>query len=203
MSDWAYLGHPRLEQIADRQGVSIEYMPVDLPYIYSRTGGILLSQRSKERQDYRFFEMKQFREQLGIPLNLEPKHFPVSADLASCVTIAAKQRKLALARLVPAMLRAVWAEDRDVSDPGTVAAVATEAGFDGEVLVRAASTDDVKAEYRRYTEEAIGRGVFGSPFYFFEDERFWGQDRLEHLERVIEKVQWEEKRATVGSQAGR
>ena len=61
----------------------------------------------------------------------------------------------------------------------------------------------VKAEYRRYTEEAIGRGVFGSPFYFFEDERFWGQDRLEHLERVIEKVQWEEKRATVGSQAGR
>jgi len=119
MSDWAYFGHPRLEQIADRQGVSIDYMPVDLTHVYTRTGGILLPLRAKERQDYRFFELKRFREQLGIPLNLEPKFFPVSGDLASCVTIAAKRRGLPLARLVPAMMRAVWAEDRDVSDAGT------------------------------------------------------------------------------------
>jgi 2-hydroxychromene-2-carboxylate isomerase len=178
MSNWAYLGHPRLEQLADRQSVSIDYMPVDLPYVYTRTGGILLHLRAKERQDYRIFELKRFREQLGIPLNLEPRFFPVSGDLASCVTIAAKRRALPLARLVPAMMRAVWAEDRDVSDPETVVAVATEAGCDGRPLVRDAGTDDVKAEYRRYTEEAIGRGVFGSPFYFFEGERFWGQDRL-------------------------
>ena len=203
MSDWAYFGHPRLEQIADRQGVSIDYMPVDLPYVYTRTGGVLLPQRAKERQDYRFFELRRFREQLGIPLNLEPKFFPVSGDLASCVTIAAKRRGLPLARLVPAMMRAVWAEDRDVSDPGTVAAVATEAGFDGGALVRDAAGDDVRAEYRRYTDEAIGRGVFGSPFYFFEGERFWGQDRLEHLERAIEKARWEKRRAAAGTEAGR
>src|SRR5712672_3321888 len=122
MSDWAYFGHPRLEQLADRQGVSIDYMPVDLPYVYTRTGGILLPLRAKERQDYRVFELKRFREQLGIPLNLEPKFFPVSGDLASCVTIAAKRRGLPLARLVPAMMRAVWAEDRDVSDAETAAA---------------------------------------------------------------------------------
>jgi 2-hydroxychromene-2-carboxylate isomerase len=162
MSDWAYFGHPCLEQIADRQGVSIDYMPVDLPYVYTRTGGILLPLRAKERQDYRFFELKRFREQLGISLNLEPKFFPVSGDLASCVTIAAKRRALPLARLVPAMMRAVWTEDRDVSDAETVAAVATEVGFD-----------------------------------FFEGERFWGQDRLEHLERAIEKARWEKRRATM------
>jgi 2-hydroxychromene-2-carboxylate isomerase len=78
-----------------------------------------------------------------------------------------------------------------------VAAVATEVGLDGEALVRDAAADDVKAEYRRYTDEAIGRGVFGSPFYFFEGERFWGQDRLEHLERAIEKARWEKRRATM------
>jgi 2-hydroxychromene-2-carboxylate isomerase len=201
MSDWAYFGHPRLEQMADRQGVSIDYMPVDLPYIYTRTGGILLHQRAKERQDYRLFELKRFRELLGIPLNLEPKFFPVSGDLASCVTIAAKRRGLALGRLVPAMMRAVWAEDRDVSDPATVAAVATEVGFDGKELVQAAAAGDIKAEYRRYTEEAIGRGVFGSPFYFFETERFWGQDRLEHLERAIEKSRWAKASASGQSKA--
>ena len=70
-----------------------------------------------------------------------------------------------------------------------MAAVASKAGCDG----RDAAGDDVKAEYRRYTEEAIGRGVFGSPFYFFEGERFWGQDRLEHLERAIEKARWAKK----------
>ena len=202
MSDWAFLGHPRLEQIADRQGVSIDYRPVDLPHIYTRTGGILLPLRSKERQDYRFFELRRFREQLGIPLNLEPKFFPVSAELASCVTIAAKRRGLLLGRLVPAMMRAVWAEDRDVSDPLTVAEVATAAGFDGGALVSEAAAEDVKAEYRRYTEEAIGRGVFGSPFYFFEGERFWGQDRLEQLERAIEKARWEKTRAASGAKNG-
>jgi 2-hydroxychromene-2-carboxylate isomerase len=203
ISDWAYLGHPRLEQIADRQGVTIEYMPVDLPYVYSRTGGILLPLRSKERQDYRFFEMRRFREQLGIPLILEPKFFPVSADLSSCVTIVAKRQGLPLGRLVPALMRCLWAEDGDVSDPATVAAVATEVGFDGKALVAEAAAEDVKAQYRRYTEEAIGRGVFGSPFYFFEGERFWGQDRLEQLERAIEKARWEKKRATVATQTGR
>ena len=81
-------------------------MPVDL-HVYTRTRGILLPLRAKERQDYRFFELKRFREQLGILLNLEPSSFSVSGDLASCVTIAAKRRGLPLARLEPAMMRAV------------------------------------------------------------------------------------------------
>ena len=79
------------------------------------------------------------------------------------------------------------------------AARATHANVRGRALVRDAVGDDVKAEYRRYTEQAIGRGVFGSPFYFFEGERFWGQDRLEQLERAIEKARWEKKRATAGT----
>ena len=81
-------------------------------------------------------------------------------------------------------------------------AVATAAGFDGGALVSEAAAEDVKAEYRRYTEEAIGRGVFGSPFYFFEGERFWGQDRLEQLERAIEKARWEKTRAASGAKTG-
>lgn len=190
VSDWAYFGHPRLEQLVDRHRVDIDYMPVDLPYVYSRTGGILLHQRARERQNYRIAELIRFRDLLRIPLNIEPKHFPANGDLASRVVIAAKGRGLELGRLVPSIMRALWAEDRDIADRDTLIAVLNEQGFDGSDLLRAAGDEDVERKYRQHTNDAISRGVFGSPFYFFEGERFWGQDRLEHLERAILKSRW-------------
>lgn len=190
VSDWAYFGHPRLEQLADRHGVSIDYMPVDLPYVYSRTGGILLHQRAKERQDYRIAELNRFRDLLRIPLNIEPKYFPANGDLGSRVVIAAKARGLQLGKLVPSIMRALWAEDRNIADSDALNLILNEEGFDGTGLLRAAADGDVEHTYRQYTNDAISRGVFGSPFYFFEGERFWGQDRLEHLERAILKSRW-------------
>lgn len=187
VSDWAYLGHPRLEQLADRNNVDIDYMPVDLPYVYSRTGGILLHQRARERRDYRIAELIRFRDLLRIPLNIEPKYFPANGDLASRVVIAAKERGLELGRLVPSIMRALWAEDRDIADRDTLIAVLNEQGFEGSDLLRAAGDEDVERKYRQQTNDAISRGVFGSPFYFFEGERFWGLDRLEQLERAILK----------------
>jgi 2-hydroxychromene-2-carboxylate isomerase len=201
VSDWAYFGHPRLEQLADRHGVGIHYMPVDLPYVYSRTGGILLHQRAKERQDYRIAELIRFRDLLRIPLNIEPKYFPANGNLASRVVIAAKDSGLDLGRLVPSIMRALWAEDRDIADRDTLVTILNEQGCDGTDLLRAAEAEDVERTYRRFTDDAIERGVFGSPFYFFEGERFWGQDRLEHLERAILKSRWKNP-ADVGRSPG-
>ena len=190
VSDWAYFGHPRLEQLADRHGIEINYMPVDLPYVYARTGGILLHERAKERQDYRIAELIRFRDLLRIPLNIEPKYFPANGGLASRVVIAARDRGLELGRLVPSIMRALWAEDRNIADRDTLVSVLKEQNFDGLDLLRAAEDADVEQRYRQYTNDAIGRGVFGSPFYFFEDQRFWGQDRLEHLERAVLMSRW-------------
>ena len=120
MSDWAYLGGVRFVQMAARHGVRINHIPMRMQDVYAGSGGILLAQRSWQRQAYRIMELKRWRARLGMSLNIEPKFFPADVDLASCMVIAGQRRHLPVADLVNAIMRAIWAEDQDVSDPGVL-----------------------------------------------------------------------------------
>lgn len=184
-SDWAYLGHGRLVELAERQHATINYMPVDLPYVYSKTGGILLGQRAHERQAYRITELARWCKRLGIPVNPQPKYMCPNGDLASCMVIAAKIAGLCEGTLAQAILHAEWLEDQDISSPETLQTIARSLGLDGHALLSQAETPAIKAEYRKYTENAITDGVFGSPAYVYREEVFWGQDRLDFLEDAL------------------
>jgi 2-hydroxychromene-2-carboxylate isomerase len=183
LSDWAYLGGVRFVQLAARHGLKINHIPMRMQEVYAGSGGVLLANRSWQRQAYRITELKRWRSRLGIPVNIEPKFYPADVDLASCVVIAAQQRGLPVADFVNAVMRAVWAEDRNVADPGV--AIAERCGLEGRALLEAADAQAVRAEYRGNTERALAAGVFGSPFYAFAGELFWGQDRLDMLEEAI------------------
>jgi 2-hydroxychromene-2-carboxylate isomerase len=188
LSDWAYMGGERLEQLARRYQVRVNHMPMRLGMIYANTGGILLQKRSKQRQDYRVVELERWRDHLGIPIELFPKHYPTDDQLSSCMIIAAKRSGSGAGLLANAILRAIWAENRDISDRETLKAIADGLGMDGVALLNAASETTTIAEFDRFTHEGAGRGVFGSPFYFFQDEIFWGQDRLQFLENCLRKA---------------
>lgn len=186
VSPWTHLGHERLRAIAKRHGAAIAVKPVDYGRVFPVSGGLPLKQRPPQRQAYRMFELKRWRDFLGVPIRLEPKFFPVPADLAAKVIIAAQasgvERQLDLAG---AVLKACWQEDRDISDAATLSAIATEVGLDGAALVAAAQGAPVQAEYDRLTQEAIDRQVFGAPTYVIDGEPFWGQDRLEFVDRAL------------------
>lgn len=184
-SDWAFLGADRLEAIAAKHDAELDYMPVDLPYVYSRTGGILLSKRASERQQYRITELTRFCKRLGIHVNPLPKHMCPNGDLASRLVIAAKHQKLSLLELTKAIFRAQWQDEKDISDAVSLMQIVTQAGFDSATLFAQAQADTIEEEYRRYTEQAILAGAFGSPSYVYEGELFWGQDRLEFLEEAV------------------
>jgi 2-hydroxychromene-2-carboxylate isomerase len=185
LSDWAYLGGMRFIQMAARHNMRVNHIPMRMPDVYAASGGILLGQRSWQRQAYRIEELKRWRAKLAIPVNIEPKFFPADIDLASCVVIAAQGLGLPVADLVNAIMRAVWAEDRNVADPATIADIVTVQGLDAASLLAAAATEPVRAEYRANTGRALAAGVFGSPFYSFNGQVFWGQDRLDMLEEAI------------------
>ena len=185
LSDWAYLGGVRFAQLAARHDLSVDYIPLRLPDVYARSGGLVLQNRAWQRQAYRIHELKRWRARLGMVVNIEPAFFPTDIDLASCMVIAAQNRGVPVAGLVNAMMRAVWAEDRDLAQPGTLAAIATAEGLDATGLLAEADWGPVRATYRRNTERALDAGVFGSPFYHFNGELFWGQDRLDMLEEAV------------------
>ncbi len=184
-SPWTYLGSARFEEMAARHGAEIRVKPVNYGVIFPRTGGLPLPKRAPERQAYRLMELKRWRAYLDIPLNLHPKFFPSPDGDAACMVIAAEKSGGDPLRLAHAILRAVWVEDKDITDIPTLAEIAQANGHDGERLAAAAREPETRAAYEASTEAAIERGVFGAPMYIYKDELFWGQDRLEFLDRAL------------------
>lgn len=184
-SPWAYLGHQRFEDIARRHAARIQYKPVDYGKIFPLSGGLPLGKRAPQRQAYRLAELRRWRDFLGVPLTLQPKYHPVASDLAAQLIIAAEREGAPPGPLSFALMRACWSQDRNISDAETLAAVATEQGLDGTKLVATARTPEIAMLYEALTREAIDRQVFGAPFFIYKAEPFWGQDRLDFLDRAL------------------
>lgn len=184
-SDWAYLGADRLEALAARQQAVIRYLPVDLPDVYSRTGGVLLGQRSPERQAYRVAELARWCRKLGIHVNPQPAHMCPDAGLASRIVIAADLAGTPVPALYKAILKAQWVDEQDISDRAVLRGVLERLGLPADRLLTAAQAPAIDAAYRRNTDDAVKAGVFGSPSYVFRGEVFWGQDRLDMLEETL------------------
>ena len=184
-SPWTYLGHQRFEDIARRHATKIQYKPVDYGKIFPLSGGLPLGKRAPQRQAYRLAELRRWRDFLGVPLTLQPKYHPVASDLAAQLIIAAEREGAPPGPLSFALMRACWSQDRNISDAETLAAVATEQGLDGPKLVATARTPEIAMLYEALTREAIDRQVFGAPFFIYKGEPFWGQDRLDFLDRAL------------------
>ena len=185
-SPWTYLGHDRFAAIAKAAGAHINVLPVDLGQVFPVTGGLPLAKRAPQRQAYRLVELKRFSEHLGLPMNLQPAFFPVAGDAAARLIIAAGEHEGsdAAMALAGALMRAVWAEQRDIADRATLAAKLAECGLP-ERRLDDAQAPAVRARYDADSQRAIGIGVFGAPSYVVDGEVFWGQDRLDFLQRRL------------------
>ncbi len=186
ISPWTYLGHPRLTAMLKKYGAQVNVKPMDLGKIFPVSGGLPLPQRAPQRQAYRLMELARWRDYLKMPLTMKPKYFPAPGDLAACCIIAASNQSTEAAmRLTSAMLSGVWEQERNIGEVETLKAIANEQGLNGESLIAQAQSDEIKAKYAGYTQEAMDRQVFGAPSYVINDEIFWGQDRLDFVERKL------------------
>lgn len=184
-SPWTYLGWPRfLELVADK-GLEVNYCLVNVVPVFAASGGLPLAKRPVQRQAYRMMELKRWRDVLGLPLTLEPKFFPTDETNAALMTIAHGQQGGDIGGLSFAMMRAVWVEERNLSDRSMLLAIAAEQGLDGEALLAASNADAVAGAYEANTEAAIKAGVFGVPTFAIDNELFWGQDRLDLFARAL------------------
>ncbi|AXC51343.1 2-hydroxychromene-2-carboxylate isomerase [Paracoccus suum] len=186
ISPYAYLAGDRLERIAADRGAEITYKPLDIMQLFDRTGGVRPQVRHESRMAYRAQELARWAEHLGMPLNLKPAAGMVNAVPSSYAIIAAQAAGGGnLPMLVQSILRAHWAEDRDISSDTVLRELLQDAGFDPDLVE---SGLFIGAETcGRNLDEAVLAGVFGSPFYILRetDQRFWGQDRLEFLDRAL------------------
>ncbi len=185
-SPWTYLGHERFVVLARAAGAQVQVRPADYGQIFAASGGLPLAKRPPQRQAYRLVELARFRDHLGLPMNVQPRFFPVAGDEAARLIIAAQSQGGAESalQLSGAVFRAVWEQERDIASTETLAQLLQEQGLPAAWL-DAARRPEVQQTYEAHTRQAIDIGVFGAPSYVIDGEIFWGQDRLDFLERRL------------------
>lgn len=183
-SPFVYLAGTRPAEIAARHGATLVYKPLDALQLFPRTGGKPRAERHPSRNDYAAQDRVRQARRLGLPLNAQPLFGAANAAPAAYAVIAAQAAQGGdLAGLVTAFGRAMWAEDRDISDDDVIRAALAAHGFDPKVadrgMLMAAET------YGANLEEAVRLGVFGVPFFVVGAQKFWGQDRLDDLDQHL------------------
>jgi len=170
--------------MAEQHNATITIWPVDFSVIFPSTGGVPLPKRSEQRKAYRMQELRRWRDHTQVDLNLEPKHFPVNDKQAATMVVNLRKQDMQKAtQLAGACLRACWLEERDISNTDTLLEIAAENNLDANALL-ADSTGAIET-ITQDSVKAVELGVFGAPSYRFDGELFWGQDRLEFLERAL------------------
>jgi 2-hydroxychromene-2-carboxylate isomerase len=189
-SPYSYLGHARFVRIAKAASADINVLPVDLGNrIFPSSGGLPLAKRAPQRQAYRLVELKRFSEWLDIPLNPQPTFFPVNPDDAAKLIIATDLHDGTEAALTiaAALMRAVWVEQRNIADEATLAKLLAEQGLPA-ARIEDSHSQRVHERYEDNTQRALDAGVFGAPSYVIDGEIFWGQDRLDFVERRLARA---------------
>jgi carboxymethylenebutenolidase len=186
-SPWTHLGAARIEALAAQHGASLRIWPVDFGTIFAGSGGLPLPKRSPQRQAYRLQELARWREHLGIPIQIQPKHFPAKEMPAAGCVIAVRETMgdAPAIRLAHRVLKACWEDELDTGDLPTLIRLINEVGLDGAAVL-ALGQEPRWAERRAAdTAAALARGVFGAPGYVIGEDIFWGQDRLEFVAKRL------------------
>lgn len=187
-SAFAYLGSRKLHEIAAAQGRSITHRPILLAPVLEAAKSPVFAGRSPEHIAYFFGrEIERWSEYRNAPtLGHVPTTHRQPLELSSGLVISAMQAGHNVNELVHALHEGHWLRDADLSDHSTLAGIANSVGIDPALLDQAMS-DEIQDILLANTREAAERSVFGSPTYFIDGDMFYGQDRLELIERTLSK----------------
>ena len=183
-SPYSYLADSRLPALAERTGAELTYRPMLLGGVFKATGNSSPAvEPCDAKRSYGALELRRWVAHLGAPFRGNP-HFPINTLLLMRTAVAAQHAGV-FEPFHRAVYPAFWAEGENLGEPEVVTRVLEKAGLDARALLAGAGDAAVKAELRASTEEAVARGAFGAPTFFVADEMFFGNDRLDFVERAL------------------
>ena len=187
-SPWTFLGHKKVHEISKKNNCELDIMPVNYGEIFPVSGGLPVHKRPLQRQKYRLQELKRWSEFLKIKLNPEPKHFPSRSLLPSKVIISVKILNFENVNdIAYAIMEGLWIKEMNIDDPKNLKKILTRFIKTADEVIDFSESKQVEKEMNEYTKEAIDLAVFGAPTYIIDEQIYWGQDRLDFLERYIKR----------------
>jgi 2-hydroxychromene-2-carboxylate isomerase len=183
-SPYSYLASTQLRGIEERTGAKAQLVPITLGGLRKTTGHQL---PSPAQLMYMAQDTARWARQYGVPMQI-PKAFPTNT-IRGLRALVAAERLGKQHDAMDALFRAYWAEGEDLADEAVIERALSSAGLDGKALVAQTEQQELKDDLRRNTDLALKRGVFGVPTIFVGERSFWGNDRLEFVERELKAKQ--------------
>ncbi|PWJ18258.1 2-hydroxychromene-2-carboxylate isomerase [Jannaschia seohaensis] len=186
-SAYAWLGSGHLMDICRRHGATLVHRPIPLSPVVEAQGSLPFRSRTQAHVDYFFGrEIERWAEWRGVEVvPFRPTHHDADYSLASGMILALGDRGPQVDAMSHALLGAHWRDDADLSDRAVLSRVAEGLGHDAAALLARAAAPEIAARFSANGDWAIARGVMGSPTYIVGGDAFYGQDRLEMVERAL------------------
>ncbi|MFV3127187.1 2-hydroxychromene-2-carboxylate isomerase [Niveispirillum sp. KHB5.9] len=178
----SYLAYKLLPAIAERHGAEIVWTPILLGGLFKIVGNRPPAEVPAKGR-WMLQDLIRHAAYYQVPFAFN-RFFPVNTLMLMRGAVVAQRE----GRLLPysdAVFKALWVDGRNMNDPDIVAKVWAGAGFDPAALFAAANEGGAKDGLRHLTEAAAERGVFGAPTFFVGDAMFFGQDRLDFVDREL------------------
>jgi 2-hydroxychromene-2-carboxylate isomerase len=189
-SPYGYLASEKIEALAAKHGRTVDWHPILLGVVFKQTGAMPLTQVPL-KGDYSRRDMPRSAAFHGVRDFRMPSRFPIPTQAPARIVLWLRARDPALAaRVLHALYRAFFVSDVDISDPDQAAAVAATCGVDVQAARAAIDDPPIKEALKVENDQAIAKGVFGSPFILVDGEPFWGLDHLDQVERWLATGGW-------------
>lgn len=185
-SPYSYLADSRLAGLVARTGAEVIYRPMLLGGVFKATGNQSpFVEPIEAKRRYFSVELRRSVSRLGVEF-AQNQHFPINTLLLMRTAHAARAFDV-FPTFHSTIFRAFWTAGADLGRAEVIAEVLDAVGLEGDEIVKAAGSDEIKASLRATTEEAVERGVFGAPAFFVGEEMFFGNDRVEWVEEALGK----------------
>ena len=181
-SPYSYLAATQIEPLADRCGAEVVWRPMVLGAVFKATGNEMPA-RVPHKARWMGQDLQRWADYHKVPWQMS-SHFPLNTIKAMRLILVDDAKAAAVAQ---AGFRAMWADDRDLTDDAVLRSVAEMGGLDPGAAMQAIETPAIKDKLRANTDEAVARGAFGAPTMLVGDELFWGNDRLHFVEAALRR----------------
>jgi 2-hydroxychromene-2-carboxylate isomerase len=185
----AYFAWKALQGVSERTGLSISMYPVLIGGIFKLTNNQPPWQafgNVPNKMKYMQLEIQRFVKDHNLTEFKFNSAFPVNTLLPMRAAIAAQQADVHEA-YYPAVFKAIWEDDKNISQPDVLESVLNGIGLDGAALVAAAQTAEVKQGLMDATQACVDRGAFGLPTFFLGDDIYFGKDRVWQIEQAVSR----------------
>ncbi len=184
-SGYAYFAALEIETLAERHLRTVVWRPFTLGAAFKVTGAQGLS-RTPLKREYARRDWQRLARLKGVPFNLPENHPRTGLPAIRAFYHLERRDVHAAAALAKRIIIGYFQDGLDTDDPNAIAAAAAPLGIARDMILAGIADPEVKIIARQQGEQAVARGVFGSPWIFVDDEPFWGSDRLPMVEQWLE-----------------